>query len=308
MRARRLMQGVGLLALVAVAGVGVYLLARRDEPTGVQAASTDPHGEVGRISASRLARILEAGQTATADTSQAALVAEGRRLFRSTEVAKSGESCQGCHTEGGGTNSDVGVIVHPQETGDFKGPREPPPLWNIADTAPYGWTGHEPDLTAFAVSTIVSHFRDGTGQPEAKTGEQARALAAYMRTLRPPETAFDQGRMSASALRGEALFVGKGGCSGCHIGPTFTDGALHDLRVPQAAGDDDTGAATSGPLLHAFNTAQLRDVASTAPYMHNGSLATLRDVVRFYNEQSVIAPLGLTDPEIDDLVAYLESL
>ena len=42
--------------------------------------------------------------------------------------------------------------------------------------------------------------------------------------------------------------------------------------------------------------------------MHNGSLATLRDVVRVYNEQSVIAPLGLTDPEIDDLVAYLESL
>ena len=37
-------------------------------------------------------------------------------------------------------------MLHPQETGDFKGPREPPPLWNIADTAPYGWTGHEPAL------------------------------------------------------------------------------------------------------------------------------------------------------------------
>ena len=307
MRARRLVQGVGLLALVAVAGVGVYLLARRGEPSPAQ-SSADVHRQVGRIPASQLARILQAGQTATADTSEAALVAEGRRLFRSTEIAKSGESCQSCHTEGGGTNSDVGVIVHPQEAGDFTGPREPPALWNIADTAPYGWTGRQPDLTPFAVETIVSHFRDGAGQPETRTGEQALALAAYMRTLRPPETAFDEGRMSASALRGEALFVGKGGCSGCHIGPTFTDGALHDLRVPQAAGDDDPGAAKSGPLLHAFNTAQLRDVASTAPYMHNGSLATLRDVVRFYDEQSVIAPLGLTEPEIDDLVAYLESL
>lgn len=307
MRARRLVQGVGLLALVAVAGIGLYLLARDDEPSTAQ-ASTDAHGQVGRIPAPQLARILQAGQTATADTSEAALVAEGRRLFRSTEVAKSGESCQSCHTEGGGTNPDVGVIVHPQEPGDFKGPREPPSLWNIADTAPYGWTGHEPDLAAFAVGTIVSHFRDGASQPEAKTGEQARALAAYMRTLRAPETAFDQGQMSAAALRGESIFVGKGGCAGCHIGPTFTDGALHDLRVPQAAGDDDPGAATSGALLHAFNTAQLRDLASTAPYMHNGSLPTLRDVVRFYDQQSVIAPLGLTDAEVDDLVAYLESL
>ena len=78
--------------------------------------------------------------------------------------------------------------------------------------------------------------------------------------------------------------------------------------MPQAAGDDDPGAATSGALLHAFNTPQLRDLASTAPYMHDGSLPTLRDVVRFYDQQSVIAPLGLTDAEVDDLVAYLESL
>src|SRR4051794_41984498 len=81
MRARRLMQGVGLLALVAVAGVGVYLLARSDEPTGVQAASTDPHGDVGRISASRLARILEAGPTPTAPTAPGGPRGGGRGGF-----------------------------------------------------------------------------------------------------------------------------------------------------------------------------------------------------------------------------------
>ena len=70
-------------------------------------------------------------------------MAQGRGLFRSTEVAKSGESCQGCHTEGGGTN-DVGVIVHPQETGDFKGPREPPSLWNIAARRRTAGTGTSP--------------------------------------------------------------------------------------------------------------------------------------------------------------------
>jgi cytochrome c peroxidase len=300
---RRHLRNLGFLALLVIVGGGVFLVARDGGDEAVGAG--DPHANVPR---SEVARVLRAGQTATADPSDAALVAEGRGLFRSTSVAKAGESCQSCHTDGGGTNSAIGVIVHPQEPGDFKGPREPPALWNIADTAPYGWTGHEPDLTAFAVSTILNHFKDGTTQPEATTAKQARALAAYMRTLRAPASAFDTGRLSPAARRGESIFVGKGSCIGCHVGPALTDGALHDLHVPQADGDDDTGAAPSGPLLRAFNTPGLRDISSTAPYMHNGSLATLPDVVRFYNERSILAPLQLTDGEIDDLVAYLQSL
>ena len=303
----RPLRWAGLVVIVLVAGVGLYLVARGDSPEAATAAG-DPHGMVGDVPSEQVARILRAGRAATSDTSQAALVAEGRRLFRSTALAKAGESCQSCHTDGGGVNPDVGTIVHPQEPGDVKGPRDPPSLWDIADTAPYGWTGHEPDLQAFAVGTILSHFRDGASQSDATTGEQARALVAYMQTLKAPTTAFDQGRLSAAAQRGESIFVGKGGCVGCHVGPSFTDGELHDLRVPQAPGDDDTGAAPSGPLLRAFNTPQLRDVAATAPYMHNGSLKTLRDVVQFYDEQSVIAPLGLTPDEVNDLVAYLESL
>ena len=172
----------------------MFLIARRDEPTGAQSASTDPHGDVGRISASRLARILDGGQTATADTSQAALEAEGRELFRSTEVAKSGESCQGCHTEGGGANADVGAIVHPQETGDFTGPREPPSLWDVADTAPYGWTGHEPRPDAFVVGTIESHFRDGTSQPEEETSRQPPRSSPTSRPSSRPRAASTRDR------------------------------------------------------------------------------------------------------------------
>ena len=148
----------------------------------------------------------------------------------------------------------------------------------------------------------MSHFRDGASQPDAKTGEQARALAAYMRTLRAPETAFDQGRMSASALRGEAMFVGKGGCAGCHIGPTFTDGALHDLRVPQAAGDDDPAPQPAAPCCTRSTPPSCVTSRPRRPTCTTARWPTLRDVVRFYDQQSVIAPLGLTDAEVDDLV------
>ena len=302
----RLARWAAVLIALCAAGAGVYLLARsQGQPAAV---GGDPHAMAASVSPAEADRVLRAAAVPEADASQAALVAEGRRLFRSTELAKAGESCQSCHTDGGGVNPDIGTIVHPQEPGDFSGPRDVPSLWNIADTAPYGWDGRQPDLAAFVVGTIVSHFRAGASQSDARTAEQTRALVAYLGTLKAPTTAFDRGRLSAAARRGQSIFVGKGGCIGCHIGPSFTDGALHDLGVQQAAGDDDTGAAPSGPLLRAFNTSQLRDVGSTAPYMHNGSLRTLADVVRFYSDESAIAPLGLTEPEVADLVAYLESL
>ena len=52
----------------------------------------------------------------------------------------------------------------------------------------------------------------------------------------------------------------------------------------------------------------MRDLKDTAPYMHNGAFKTLKEVVDFYNKQSALAPLNLTTSEVDDLVAYLESL
>jgi cytochrome c peroxidase len=111
--------------------------------------------------------------------------------------------------------------------------------------------------------------------------------------------------MSAAAIRGEDLFQGKGACIACHGGPLFTDNGLHNTLVPQRDGWNDPGATTPPG---AFNTPTLRDLRNTAPYMHNGVFATLKDVVEFYNARSSIAPLNLTPQEVDDLVAYLDSL
>jgi cytochrome c peroxidase len=164
----------------------------------------------------------------------------------------------------------------------------------------------------------------------------------------------EEDAMPAAAVRGFTLFQGKARCSACHtIGPDyalFTDGKLHDIGVGYArsmgldgsrrvlvapgtwievdpevarelgpAGENDLGyyEITGDPADRwKFRTPGLRNVALTAPYMHNGSLATLREVVEFYNVGGVphdlldplIGPLGLSDREIDDLVAFLEAL
>lgn len=194
----------------------------------------------------------------------------------------------------------------------------------------------------------------------------AKALAAYQETLVTGRTPFDDfrdalargdaaaaARYPAAARRGLAIFVGKGRCNVCHLGPNFTNGEFHDIGIPFFAGPGrvDPGRhegvrrvrASRYNLLGAFNddparrtatatrfvaqehrnfgefrVPSLRQVARTAPYMHNGSLATLREVVRHYSEidedrlhaegERILRPLGLSATDLDDLVAFLESL
>lgn len=161
--------------------------------------------------------------------------------------------------------------------------------------------------------------------------------------------------LPAAARRGARLFVGRGQCRVCHLGSNFTSGEFHDTGVPprdggppkdagrfagvellerdpfNAAGDysDERDGATAEKVRRVsrhpqswgqFKVPTLRNVSKTAPYMHQGQFATLRDVVRFYStragavfgghhpQETILQPLDLTDAEIDDLVAFLESL
>lgn len=162
--------------------------------------------------------------------------------------------------------------------------------------------------------------------------------------------------LSASAQRGLKLFIGRGNCSVCHSGPNFSNLEFHDIRVPPlnaqmqpdpgrargiaelaadefvSAGyfsDDPSGVraqhlaflnADAGVLGH-FKTPSLRNVALTAPYMHQGQMATLREVVEYYSTlntavepadpnhvEALLVKLDLSEREVDDMVAFLESL
>jgi cytochrome c peroxidase len=294
---------VAAVSLVAAAAV-LVALAGDDGPDRPAFA----HSRVGEVPADQLGRVLDAAEAASTAATREELEAEGRALFRDQELSRSGESCESCHVGGGGANAELGTIAHPRFEGDFRGPRDVPSLWGVGRTGPWGWDGRTADLASFVTGTLVDHFRGGPGTPEV-AGRRVAALTAYLRSLQAPRTAFDQGTLSPAARRGEDLFQGKGGCIACHGGPDLTDNQVQATGVPKVSpADTDPGAARTGPLAGAFNTPQLRDLRNTAPYMHNGSLRTLREVVDFYNTRSTVSPLRLTGPEVDDLVAYLDAL
>lgn len=252
----------------------------------------------------RVRLVLRLAAQITQTTPKAELVAEGRALFESVTVAKDGESCQSCHAQGA-SNPHLGTVMHPVTFGDFIGPRDPPSLVGVAQTAPYLWTATVPTLDRMVTNTILAHFIGATSQPADVTARQVAAIIAYLETLDAPLTDFDNGTLSPAADRGQHLFQGKAGCISCHGGPFLTDNRVHDTFVPQVPGGTDPG---SPAVPGGFNTPTLRDLVNSAPYMHNGVFRTLREVVEFYNNDSSIAPLGLTPQEVADLVAYLQAL
>lgn len=193
-------------------------------------------------------------------------------------------------------------------------------------------------------------FSQGFGS-EPSFGNMLKAISAFVASLEHGESPYDRflagdaAALSAEAKQGLELFNGKAGCAFCHSGPDFTDGKLYNLGVPT------NSEIFSEPLRHIvfrrffrnlgvpdyadlredvglaaltkedgdvgkFRTPPLRDVAATAPYMHGGTLATLEEVVSFYNEgggdhpnkDSALKPLGLSAEEVSALVAFLNSL
>ncbi|HEV7550724.1 MAG TPA: cytochrome c peroxidase [Candidatus Angelobacter sp.] len=153
-----------------------------------------------------------------------------------------------------------------------------------------------------------------------------RAVAAYERTLVTPDSRFDHYAMgdkkalTDAEKRGLILFIGKAACSECHNGPNFTDNKYHNLGILPAHGSlDDVGRfaiTKNSEDRNAFKTPTLRNVALTGPYMHDGSSATLEEVVELYdrggddapNKSKLIYKLNLSSQEKADLVAFMKSL
>jgi len=189
--------------------------------------------------------------------------------------------------------------------------RNTPTLFNAADTAPYSWDGRNATIQAQALQAILDPQEiAGTGA----TPDQLDALAAFVKSLRPPESAYDRfiagdsTAMNPEAINGLNIFLGKGTCATCHTPPLFTN---NQIRTNQKNGmtfsgrtDPGAGFVGTGPL-YSFNVPQLRAVSMTGPYMHNGALGTLGQVVRFYNQSLA---LGLTEAEMRDLIEFLKAL
>ena len=160
-----------------------------------------------------------------------------------------------------------------------------------------------------------------------------KALAAYVRELITPDAPLDRflngddQALTARQQAGLRLFVGDAGCVACHTGPLLSDFSMHVIGGKQegigrdTTPGDDLGWGEHGGKLYSFRTPPLRQVELTAPYLHAGTSATLADVLRFKNAgvsenpnvaagdlDVAVKPLGLSDAELADLLAFLEAL
>ncbi len=204
----------------------------------------------------------------------------------------------------------------------LNGPAVIPPAFGLQDIHKIIFTGDGDDLAYWNryVSVIQmgghGNFTDArlgadgvdiTNGTDDLVTAKLPALQAYQLSIAappPPAGSFD----TAAAARGKVLFDGKAGCASCHSGPQFTDAneRLHDVAElpsePEAAG---VPSYVSRSATKKYRTSPLKGVWQHPPYFHNGSAATLVDVVMKYNAKQ---SLGLSSTEIADIAQYLKSL
>lgn len=257
-------------------------------------------------------------------------VAKGRELFFNTALsADRSLSCASCHdpNKAFADSRAVSIGVH-----GAKGTRNAPSLVNAGFGRSFFWDGRATTLEAQVLGPISNPVEMGldASQIEARTGmkpvDVANALSSYLRTIRSRDSRFDYFRagqesmLTAEEKAGFDVFRGRGGCAGCHGGPNMTDEQFHNTGVGFKNGKstDEGRMAVTHELRDAgaFKTPTLRDIALTAPYMHDGSLATLEDVVTFYSNGGVrnpnldprVRPSRLSAEEQRQLVAFLKAL
>lgn len=223
-----------------------------------------------------------------ADDPRPAAVRLGERIFttsRPTTIARDHwMSCASCHLDGG--------LDGRTWLGTDEGPRNTATLRGIAGTEPLHWSGTRPDVQSFQKTFTGLMAGSGLAQSDLD------ALAAFVATLRPipsPLRAAD-GSLTATAISGAAVFR-TAGCTSCHMpSAQFTDRQPHDVG---------TGAAVlgvrevEGPR---FKTPSLRELWLTAPYLHDGRAATLRDSIAQHSSARLSAA------ELADLEAFLLQL
>lgn len=329
-----------VVALVVVAGM---MPANADEPVGENhgagASSVLP-------SYSGLLREFPA-TTETADNPTTPEKAElGRLLFFDPVLSENNNiACANCH------HPDLGFADGKPTAVGHDGTvltRNAPTLWNVAYTQNLFWDGRIQSLEAQVEVPLTHPNEMGVSDTDALVAELAaipeyqerftavfgsegitlanieKALAAFERTLLANDTPFDRyaagdfDALTPSQRRGLALFrSGATRCFECHGAPTFASDTFRVIGVPS----DDPGRAAiaADGQEGAFKVPTLRNIALTAPYMHNGSMATLEEVVDFYadggglahgqeNVDVFVQGFDLTEQERADLVAFLYAL
>jgi cytochrome c peroxidase len=255
----------------------------------------------------------------------------GKKLFFEPRLSSNGEkTCESCHVHEKGWTD--GIRYSTKVNGKMNS-RNSPTLYNTGYHDKMYWDGRAPSLEAnigaawkghmggsAEVVAAINKIEDYKKEFQAAFGADAtdknipEALAHFVRTLRAGDSAYDREEMSDDAKAGKELFFGKAACGACHIHPLFTDMMFHNTGAGE--GSDPGRGKIDKAMPGAFKTPTLRNVAKSAPYFHDGSVADLEAAVRFMvgggkanaNLDKLLTKKDLSDAEIGELVAFLKAL
>lgn len=273
-----------------------------------------------------------------------AKVALGKQLYFDPRLSADDKvSCASCHDPKKGWSNGEAIAAG---IGGQRGGRSAPTVLNTAYQRFQFWDGRADSLEQQALGPIANpiemnlpieaavkklsavegyqkQFQAVFGSPVSAEGI-AKAIAAFERTVLSGNAPFDkfkigkdESALSDAAKQGMKVFFGKANCSACHVGPNFTDNGFHNIGVGMKAEKPDLGRYEISKLegdRGSFKTPSLRDIARSAPYMHDGSIATLEEVVEHYAKGGVpndyldeeIFALKLSSEEKSALVAFLK--
>lgn len=276
----------------------------------------------------------------------------GRLLYFDNRVSSDRTvSCASCHapekafTDGAPVSTGIG---------GQKGGRSAPTVINRAYSTLQFWDGRAPSLEEQAKGPIansiemtsektadaahaatvkrlraipgyVERFRKVFGTSDFSIDQVAKAIATFERTVLSGNAPYDRyvngdrQALSEAQVRGMKIFFNKTACDSCHIGFNFTDGSYENIGVGMDKPKPDLGRfdiTRHEEDKGAFKTPTLREIEHTGPYMHDGSLKTLEEVVEHYDKGGIknpwldarIKPLNLSQQEKTDLVAFLKAL
>lgn len=256
----------------------------------------------------------------------------GRRLFNDRRLSRDNSiACSSCHDPERAFSAPE--PVSPGVRGR-RGRRNAPALINRGWGQSFFWDGRVARLEEQVAHPIEDRdemdlpIEQAASRVGLSTRDLTGALATYVRSIMSGNAPYDRyihgdrAALSAEEQSGLRVFRGKGNCTACHIGPSLTDERFHNTGIAWADASrsfrDEGRAAVTGAAKDrgAFKTPTLREVARTAPYMHDGSIATLEDAIDYYDRggnrhlliDEEVRPLGMTPAEKRSLVAFLRAL
>lgn len=199
-------------------------------------------------------------------------------------------SCHTCHPDG----HTCGLNFDTLNDDSYGNPKLTPTLRGVSHTGPFTWHGWQKELSQ-AVEKSLTETNFGP-EPSA---QEIKAVVAFLETLAHPPNPHRRpdGSRSEAAIRGQAIFNGKGHCNRCHQGEYYTAAKNFDVKLE-----------ADGSPFELWNPPSLRGLLHRRPYLHDGRAETLDDVIRSHHSPEKLGGEKLTEQERQDLIAFLKSL